>query len=660
VLNKNAKTIVFSYGQWFGDVLEEGDAMKDYDENVRKVMDPLSQYGYSDVKMKCYVKVYKDIRAVLEAQEPPAFLAENARAWCKSFVPKTSLARSLLAVDFLDDIYQHGRILGSHLRVPLLPTDYYSNLINSYLNSIEEDHAKNTLETIRRYCIHFCCFAQYNGAKKIEDIDYTLLNHYVCFLREGMNGHYLHSKEGIVSAFLLFYARKGQCRIGHSLFMPYAKTGRTITMDDLSPQVKKVIEERRTESQVFPPNEFYALIPDFVQRMKDVGYSSTKTSDASCFLKCFYLFIDIENLGYDRILADAWVNDVAPRFFGTVSGLKSARRTFEMFEDYTSDGELIPGHYWRHTPTGYDVLPSWYKRELDQFTEDKRKEGRTEGTIRTYEVAAARFYRFLATKGIDSFEKLTPDVVKQFGVEDSHQTLSGKSGIQSRLKMFLAHLEFRHVIQEGLHYAVTSCPSEGDRRIVKTCTEEDRRKIQDFCANPSTPRQIRDAAILRIGTSTGMRSSDVLKLRWEDIDFQKGCARFIQSKTGVPHIVNLDVASRNALFVYLRDVRPKNLPHSYLFVSLMTPHNPLSNGGGSKAMEQAGVMEGGYRKLRKTYATDEVAAGATVQEAAQKLGHSNTSNIHKYVVLDGKRMRLCPLSMKETGLTLDRRRYTDG
>ena len=50
----------------------------------------------------------------------------------------------------------------------------------------------------------------------------------------------------------------------------------------------------------------------------------------------------------------------------------------------------------------------------------------------------------------------------------------------------------------------------------------------------------------------------------------------------------------------------------------------------------------------------EVSAG-TFAETAEMLGHSDTSSVHKYTQLDAERMRLCPLSLSETGLRLDGR-----
>lgn len=634
--------------------------MKDYDSNVAKVLDILAKYRYSEIEINVHEKWYSSFQTVLNVGETPVFSLETANDWCKSFVPSSSRETAILAFERLNDVYQHGHILGCHLSFPFQPTEYYTKMVDKYIAAIKGKRTKDALNRIRFSCIHFCCYTQYNGVNQVESVDYSLLEQYVCFLKESIQDNNLGPNERRVSSFLMYLAQKGHCCLGLSFFMSFASTGKIITMKDLSDQTRQVIEERKEESRLFPPNEFYAVVPDFVERMKREKYSSTVINNALHYFKSFYLFIDMESLGYDRILAETWVNDVAPRFFGAASGLISCRRIFDMFEDYVTEGDILPEHRRPRTTTDYELLPDWYKTRLDDFIEDKVKEGRAKGTIRVYKDSGARFYRFLDSKGVDSFEKITPELIKQFCEEDKHKTIIGKVGILSRVKTFLIHLEFRHVIQEGLHYAIPTCSSSADKKIIQVCSDEERQKIEEFCKKAHTPTEVRDAAILRIGLTTGIRPIDLISLKREDIDFQKGCVRFIQQKTGISHVASLDVAARNAIFLYLRDVRPRDLPHSYLFVSTVAPYSPLSITAGMNALRHAGIQTGGFRKLRKTYATNRLASGATIDDTAQGLGHTTTKNVHLYVSLDAKRMRLCPLSMEETGLTLDARRYSDG
>ena len=50
-------------------------------------------------------------------------------------------------------------------------------------------------------------------------------------------------------------------------------------------------------------------------------------------------------------------------------------------------------------------------------------------------------------------------------------------------------------------------------------------------------------------------------------------------------------------------------------------------------------------------------SGATPEETAELLGQSDTRSLHRYASLDSDRMRLCPLSLGETELTMERGWY---
>ena len=72
-------------------------------------------------------------------------------------------------------------------------------------------------------------------------------------------------------------------------------------------------------------------------------------------------------------------------------------------------------------------------------------------------------------------------------------------------------------------------------------------------------------------------------------------------------------------------------------------------------MERAGISAGKVHMFRRTFGSAILNSGATLTETAEMLGHSDTKSVHKYTSLDTERMRLCPLSLSETGLSMDER-----
>ena len=131
----------------------------------------------------------------------------------------------------------------------------------------------------------------------------------------------------------------------------------------------------------------------------------------------------------------------------------------------------------------------------------------------------------------------------------------------------------------------------------------------------------------------------------------------VQKKTRVEHLHSVDVGTLNAVYRYLKDARPKNAITDTVFVSTIAPYSSLTSSVCNDALIRAGSSVSDFHRLRRTYATDSIASGATPEETAELLGQSDTRSLHRYASLDSDRMRLCPLSLGETELTMERGWY---
>ena len=64
------------------------------------------------------------------------------------------------------------------------------------------------------------------------------------------------------------------------------------------------------------------------------------------------------------------------------------------------------------------------------------------------------------------------------------------------------------------------------------------------------------------------------------------------------------------------------------------------------------MQKNGFHVLRKTFATNLLRGNTPVTLISDSLGHSTNSTVYHYLSLDEERMRLCPLSMKDTKISL--------
>ncbi len=358
------------------------------------------------------------------------------------------------------------------------------------------------------------------------------------------------------------------------------------------------------------------------------------------------------NLGYAFGIIDILLSE---KLFGRC--LKSARRALDMFEDYAKYGFLVPEHRRKHAPNSYDLLPQWCKDAISLYLNNKKKEGLSNNSIYTLRGHTIRFCKFLVSTGITSFKELTPYVIKNFNIQDQHDTIYSKNKYNATIRSFIMHMEFKNMVQHGLSNALPKCANTSSR-IVKTLTDTDKRAIETYCTNAKTPIQIRDAAIILIGLTTGMRPIDILGLKKDNVSLKDLTISFTQHKTGVSQTVAIDVITANAIVKYVRDVRPQNTGYDHIFLTIQAPYTPLCSYIGLKSLHRVGVSTD-FRTLRKNFATERANNGATLEEVAYDLGHRDTGTVHRYVSLDEKRMRLCSQSLDSTGLVLNDGRYNN-
>lgn len=89
--------------------------------------------------------------------------------------------------------------------------------------------------------------------------------------------------------------------------------------------------------------------------------------------------------------------------------------------------DIIPEGKYRYILTSLELLPDWCRKAVESFLEQKRREFRAHGTVRTYQYPCIRFCRLLIGQGCDSFQLFSPAVVKELAHQEQHATFTGRS-----------------------------------------------------------------------------------------------------------------------------------------------------------------------------------------------------------------------------------------
>jgi integrase/recombinase XerD len=173
--------------------------------------------------------------------------------------------------------------------------------------------------------------------------------------------------------------------------------------------------------------------------------------------------------------------------------------------------------------------------------------------------------------------------------------------------------------------------------------EEVKRLIGSMASDQS--RDVRDRAIIFLLAIYGLRSSEVRRLRLEDINWENSQLSVYRSKQRKTQTYPLLPTVGHAIIHYLRTVRQQSSQRE-IFLTLKAPLRPLSVGGlyniVSRCIANADVQtrHKGPHALRHACAMHLVSEGLSLKEIGDHLGHRSTSATRIYAKVNLPKLRL--------------------
>lgn len=266
-----------------------------------------------------------------------------------------------------------------------------------------------------------------------------------------------------------------------------------------------------------------------------------------------------------------------------------------------------------------------------------------DNTRHFYEYGMYCLLQFLNSKGISDIEQLSPVLIMEYI----------KATKTNRQREMLCELRgiFRYLGRSDLYDAIAGIHAPRVKKIIPVLTDAELQKIYDCIEEGNV--SLRDAAIVIVGLSCGIRACDLIKLQLSDIDWDNETIQFKQSKTG--NVVCLPLTKRvgNALFRYITEERPK-IDSNYLFLRSFAPYAPFADHAAchsivSKVFKIAGVDNykrmSGMHMLRHNAASTMVKNEVPIEIIAAILGHATPDTTDIYITTDIKRLKECVLSM---------------
>ena len=141
--------------------------------------------------------------------------------------------------------------------------------------------------------------------------------------------------------------------------------------------------------------------------------------------------------------------------------------------------------------------------------------------------------------------------------------------------------------------------------------------------------------VVQIALNTGMRRSEILQLKWEQVNIEQGYITVIKTKSGKQRIVPMNrtagqTARTTARNVTARNVlinRPKN--GIFIFCGMGNPNGAVWSGF-DLAVKRAGLGRCRFHDLRHTFATKLVLSGVSLPVVKELLGHESITTTMRY------------------------------
>lgn len=380
-----------------------------------------------------------------------------------------------------------------------------------------------------------------------------------------------------------------------------------------------------------------------INALRAEGYNESTIFNYEGVIRRFKQFCEERNITlYSSELGNAYADDVISKKTGKFSKNRyhTQGRFYRLIDSYFSTGtfDFSLMKKGRIVPNNVN-----HQRIYMEYQDYLLKIYDNDNTRHFYEYGMYCLLQFLNGKGITDINKLTPTLIMEYI----------KATKTTRQREMLCEIRgiFRYLERADLYNAIAGIHAARIKKIIPVLTDAELRKIYD-CINEGK-LSLRDAAIVIIGLSCGIRACDLIKLQLSDIDWDNETIQFKQSKTG--NVVCLPLTERvgNALFKYITEERPK-IRSNCLFIRSFAPYVPFADHAAchsvvSKVFRIAGIDSNsrmsGMHMLRHNAASTMVKNEVPLETIAAILGHATPDTTDIYITTDVKKLKECVLSM---------------
>ena len=260
-------------------------------------------------------------------------------------------------------------------------------------------------------------------------------------------------------------------------------------------------------------------------------------------------------------------------------------------------------------------------------------------TVKSYENDLKGFFTYLKQQDISVLNCAKETIINYLlGLKEKGYNSSSIARNLSTLKQF-----FRFMILENI---IHHDPTEGLKspklwiRLPKALDVDEIKKLLSVML--SSRYFPRDIAMLELMYASGLRVSELVKLRLQDINFEAGFIR-VRGKGDKERVVPIAPRTIETIKEYLMELRPsllKKKASDYVFLN--NRGQPMTRQRFWQNLKKIGKMTGinvTPHMIRHSFATHLLEGGADLRSLQKMLGHSDISTTQIYTKVSMDRLK---------------------
>jgi len=384
-------------------------------------------------------------------------------------------------------------------------------------------------------------------------------------------------------------------------------------------------------------HNIFQISKELLELLKSKGYSTGTLNNYRRALDSIALFMKERKMTeYTEGIGEAYFDDHISNWKIKKSRQKQIQTLLRRL------GEFKNGVGYRLIkPSPVLLIPLQYVDILKTYLAFCASHGNKETTIAAKRSFCSRFLCYLVETGCEDITSInTNNICKaclKFVNKDAFAVV----------RLYLGYLYKVGIL--NFDYSVIVPKYQRSQTLPVTYTTSEIHRLEDVvesCAKHSDIGK-RDHAALLLATRVGMRSGDIIRLKFENIDFACDRIHLTQEKTGQPISLPLLPEIRLAILEYLQNARP-SVESDFLFLRENAPFERMTTSAMRYALTgyfmsahiDISGKKHGVHTLRASLASSMVNNDVPYEVVRKVLGHTDPQAVRHYAKVDLENLRL--------------------